>query len=610
MSMIPPQSRKKIASSVPIPGEAKKVLSHSPSEPAPRTPRRRIFLSILYGFYVLAFGIFIGYHLYFAQRVISGVTLEKERLGVSGISELPAYLTAHQKTPRSVVVKPTSTYQKTITPEDIGFRYLPIATAQKMTQIGRSGNFTRDLMTKVSAITTPIDVRWEYTYDAAKAKGMLAQIESESITHAHEPAFQIANKKVEVLAEIQGKRFNMDDTVLRTIASMDGQNTDTVEPGIEDATLQFTKADYEKMLPIVQKKYIDGIVFKYEESAWAVPDEQFVQLFKVVKKDDASLTIAVDPFTLSDILDDIEIELNRNPRGQVIAVEDGKIIQFVPAEDGRSLNVSESRKKAEALLLTDAKEIPLVVTVTKAPKNENEYQVEDIVGIGKSRFKGSIAGRIHNIELAASRIHGALIPPDAVFSFNDTVGEISKKTGFAPAYVISKGRTVLGDGGGVCQVSTTLFRAALDAGLPIVERHAHSYRVSYYEQESSPGIDATVYSPSADLKFKNDTGNYIVIASEFDKKNASLVFKFYGKKDGRIVELTKPVITSRSAPPPAAYVDDPTRPKGSRVQVEHAVGGAVTVFTRVVTKNGVQVANDSFKSVYRAWQAVYMVGTR
>src|SRR5205085_743367 len=128
---------------------------------------------------------------------------------------------------------------------------------------------------------------------------------------------------------------------------------------------------------------------------------------------------------------------------------------------------------------------------------------------------------------------GVLIAPGQVFSFSKAIGEVSSFTGYKQAYVIENGKTVLGDGGGVCQVSTTLFRAALNAGLPIVERHPHAYRVQYYEEDSGPGIDAAVYVPSVDLKFKNDTGHHILIQAYADVENLRLTFDLYGANDGR-----------------------------------------------------------------------------
>ena len=236
--------------------------------------------------------------------------------------------------------------------------------------------------------------------------------------------------------------------------------------------------------------------------------------------------------------------------------------------------------------------------------------IKELIGVGTSLFQHSIESRIYNVNLAASRINGILVAPGEVFSFAKAVGDVSSLTGYKQAYIIENGKTVLGDGGGVCQVSTTLFRAALNSGLPIAERHPHAYRVQYYEQDSPPGIDATVYVPSIDLKFKNDTEHHILIQSIVDLNELRLTFMIYGTNDGRISEIGTPVITSQSPAPEPKYQDDPTLPKGVVKQVDFAAAGANVYFTRTVTKDGEVIISDKFSSNYRPWQAVYLRGTK
>ena len=232
-----------------------------------------------------------------------------------------------------------------------------------------------------------------------------------------------------------------------------------------------------------------------------------------------------------------------------------------------------------------------------------------MLGKGVSYYKGSISNRIYNINLAQSKFKGILVPAGETFSFNSVLGDVSSYTGYKAAYVIKDGRTVLGDGGGVCQVSTTLFRAALSAGLPIIERRPHSYRVGYYEQGFAPGLDATVFYPTTDFKFKNDTPAYILIQPTIDTANYTLTFEIYGTSDGRVATTTKPVIPSSTAPPPDLYVDDPTLPAGTTRQIEHKAYGARVVFDYKVVRNGEELINQKFVSNYRPWGAVYLRGT-
>ena len=156
----------------------------------------------------------------------------------------------------------------------------------------------------------------------------------------------------------------------------------------------------------------------------------------------------------------------------------------------------------------------------------------------------------------------------------------------------------MGDGGGVCQVSTTLFRAALAAGLPIIDRRAHAYRVAYYEQAGyKAGLDATVFSPSVDLKIKNDTPGYILIQAKTDTQNMTLSFELYGTNDGRKAEIYNHVVGGITPPPPDLYQDDPTIKVGVVKQVDFAAWGAKASFQYKVTHSGEVLQDTSFVSL-------------
>lgn len=238
----------------------------------------------------------------------------------------------------------------------------------------------------------------------------------------------------------------------------------------------------------------------------------------------------------------------------------------------------------------------------------NELGIETLLGRGESTYFHSSAARQHNVELTASKLNGTLVPPGKTFSFNEALGEVTVQTGFLQAFVIRDGRTILGDGGGVCQDSTTLFRAVLNAGLPITGWQNHSYRVGYYEQNSKPGFDATVYSPSPDFRFTNDTPNYILIQTKAE--GMELVYELYGTDDGRQATVTNYAQWDASAPPPDLHQDDPSLPLGTVKKVESAVPGLKTKFDYTVTRNGEVVFAKTFMSVFRPWQAVYLHGTK
>ena len=300
--------------------------------------------------------------------------------------------------------------------------------------------------------------------------------------------------------------------------------------------------------------------------------------------------------------------------------ENGRVSAFKLSKNGQALDAAKLKSEIVSAMNTIADtekpytftlNIPIKILEPKVSTDKiNNYGIRELIAEGTSLFQGSIPNRAYNINLAATRLNGVLIPPNEVFSFNKAVGDINSFTGYKQAYVISGGKTILGDGGGVCQVSTTLFRAALKAGLPIVERNQHAYRVGYYEQDSPPGVDAAIYSPGTDLKFKNDTGKHILIQAFPNLNDYTLSFHLYGTKDNREVTINQPVILSQSPAPEAEYQDDPNLPKGEVKQIDFAAGGANVYFTRTVKKDGKVIVDDKFVSNYRPWKAIYLRGTK
>ncbi len=323
---------------------------------------------------------------------------------------------------------------------------------------------------------------------------------------------------------------------------------------------------------------------------------------------------------LLDLLTPFMQNINKDPIDALFTFENGKVTAFRLSEDGQIVDTEVIKKNlsSKSFILTSSN-IPKLINIpvsirTIKPKitteTINNLGIKELVGTGTSLFRNSIPSRVYNISLAASRINGVLVAPNEEFSFNKALGDVSAFTGYKQAYIIQGGKTVLGDGGGVCQVSTTFFRALLNAGVPITERNAHAYRVSYYEQDSPPGFDATIYVPTVDLKFKNNTGNYILIQTQVDETAQSLTIFLYGTKDGRTVELSKPVITNRVPPPEDLYQDDPTLLKGTVKQVDFKAEGSRVIFEREVFKNGKKIISDKFVSNYAPWQAVYLRGTK
>ncbi|MCR4324682.1 MAG: VanW family protein [Candidatus Curtissbacteria bacterium] len=331
------------------------------------------------------------------------------------------------------------------------------------------------------------------------------------------------------------------------------------------------------------------------------------------------LDVGVNQEQLDKFVGGIASSVNKETVDATLSFDGERVQNFIPAQDGQALDEVETKRLLLSHVSTQSNvtdkeiviDLPVLVTRAKIASDEiNTLGIKELVGRGVSYYSGSIANRIYNLSLGASRASGTIVKPGESFSFNKAVGEVSGATGYKPAYVISGGRTVLDDGGGICQVSTTIFRAALNSGLPITARTAHAYRVGYYEQRGfKPGLDATVWSPAVDLIFKNDTKHHILVQAIVDPSNARLQVDIYGTSDGRTVELGEPVVTNIRPAPEPKYQDDPSLLKGTVKQVDFAAPGANSVFTRKVFRGGETITDESFKSNYRPWQAVYLVGT-
>ena len=371
---------------------------------------------------------------------------------------------------------------------------------------------------------------------------------------------------------------------------------------------KITTAEAIKAKQFIESSSQEPVKLTFEDQIWTIDSGELIKLLNLENDE------LIDKGKLSDYLKSLSEEINQPVQEGQFNFDPStqRVSAFKPSQPGRELDVEKTATLITlALEGNRAKTITLPVQITE-PKikieNINNLGIKELIGRGISNFSGSIPNRIYNLSLTASRLNGVLISPGEVFSFNNTVGDVTAETGYKQAYVIKSGRTVLDDGGGVCQDSTTLFRAVLNAGLPVIYRTAHAYRVSYYEQGFPPGLDATVFHPTVDFKFKNDTSSHILIQA-YTSGN-TLYVDLYGTSDGRVAVISKSTVTNQIPPPPELRQDDPTLPRGEVKQVDFPAWGATVTFNRAVTRNGETIINETFRSVYKPWQAIYLVGTK
>lgn len=236
-----------------------------------------------------------------------------------------------------------------------------------------------------------------------------------------------------------------------------------------------------------------------------------------------------------------------------------------------------------------------------APKRSVHWAAKQglrYLGSGISSFAGSPDFRIKNIRVGSSRVDNYWIGAGEEFNFNRTIGPITQKAGFALGYVIKGNSLVKEEGGGLCQVSTTVFRAALNAGLPITERHEHSYQVSYY---GKPGYDAAVYAPLKNLRWKNDTGGMLMMQVDWNPDEGLLMVSLFGQKDGRKVKVSQAVQRNIKQPPAPRYVADPNLKAGQTRRIDLPMPGSQVFVQRTVTYPDGRQQLYKVNSTYVPW---------
>lgn len=251
------------------------------------------------------------------------------------------------------------------------------------------------------------------------------------------------------------------------------------------------------------------------------------------------------------------------------------------------------------------KSVPATVSLAQS----NNLGINEVIGFGESWYDHSIPNRIYNVTITTERINNHIIKPGEEFSFNKTLGEVSDRTGYRNAYIIEAGETKLAPGGGVCQVSSTLFRSLLNAGVKISRRLPHAYRVSYYEIGNEPGFDATVYSGETDLRFINDTPGHILLSCYSNDETLYMFCKLYGTDDGRTTEIVNYKKWGQTSPLPTVYIPDSSLKPGQLKQIDWSASGIKTEFTNIVRdKSGQVIHEDTYRSSYRSWAAKYLKG--
>ncbi len=357
-----------------------------------------------------------------------------------------------------------------------------------------------------------------------------------------------------------------------------------------------------------------------QQTTWKVPATEFSSWLEPQEKDDHSIVLGFGQTEVEAYLKaTAEPKIHREPKNAKFSMVGDRVTEFQGSQPGVTIKYEETYQAINTLAVerflgnTATSSIPIQITTVEpeiSTASVNTLGVEEVLGVGYSSYKGSPANRIKNIRFAVvNKLNGLLIKPGETFSMVESLKPFTIEAGYLPELVIKGDRIIPEIGGGLCQVGSTMFRAAMNSGLPIVERSNHSLAISYYNdpRNNLPGVDATIYDPAPDFKFKNDTGSNILIMTEMNEKTSELFFTLWGKNDGRKGYYGLPAVSQWIPMGPVKEVITTELAPGQR-KCQEGHGGAVASFTYFrEMPNGEKIARI-FESHYRSLPKICLVG--
>ena len=458
-----------------------------------------------------------------------------------------------------------------------------------------------------------------YILDEEKIKPVLADAFPELNIAPINSSFTLLKKTGELIVEPEemGKEINYSLAFSEIKNNLDSLNnlpinlkTHSKYPNVKAGDLRSLAGEAKKIIngDSLKLEYKD-LVKNTATTTWKIKPEKLINWLSI-NQENGSLKLSLDQTKIAEYLSlNISLEIDTENIRPRFEIKDGKVINWQIGTKGRQLDIASSTEKISEAFLSGQKNVDLIVkdVVADIFVSEDTLNVEEIIGTGHSNFKGSSANRIKNIQAGASAVNGMLIAPGEEFSLVKVLGNVDAENGYYPELVIKGDKTVKEYGGGLCQIGTTVFRAAIETGLPITYRRNHSYRVSYYEPA---GMDAAVYIPEPDVRFINDTANYILIQSRISGND--IYFDFWGTKDGRTVTITEPTVYNIVKPKPTKYIETTELAPGKERCTESAHNGADAYFDYKVVypeaATTTPVHERRFSSHYVPWQKVCLIG--
>lgn len=511
-----------------------------------------------------------------------------------------AYKKAFQ---RPVLVK-FEDNERLLKPSEFAVRVDYQATWQEAFKIGRQGNFWANLKTRFQLWFKSKELEPVFSINEQKLKTWLDKWRKKIDIAPQDASLQIKETTITLVPGSLGRALDQEAAFLAISLAFVDLAKQTVNLPVRVVAADISDEEARAAIPEVELFLKAPVELKYDVYSWTVSPKKIAHLITFSKE--ASFRPILDKEKVVAYIEKLTEDFRIEPRDAEFEV-DGENVEVIPSRDGVEINAD----KAYEWLLKEVKKPPprqvILTTRPVSPKlSTREAKAMGIVtrlSIYTTTYNPGQTSRVNNIHLMAEAIDGALLAPGETFSLNEQVGPRTAEQGYQEAPVIVRGELVPALGGGVCQVATTLFNTAFFAGLPIVERHNHSFYISHYPK----GRDATVSYGSLDLKFKNDTSAYLLIKAWYS--SSSLTFAIFGADiDFKVTYSTWPFFNYK--PYKIEKVDDPTLLKGKEEIEQSGIAGRSVIVTREVYRNGQLVIEDKFYSIYRPRTQIVRVGTK
>jgi vancomycin resistance protein YoaR len=580
-------------------------------------------------FVLLVVALAAGYDFWYAGRIYPGVSVAGVEL--SGLPQKQAANLLSQRLTYPQTGKIVFKDEDKLwvaTPLQVGLFLDAQKSAAQAYQYGRQGDPLTRWFSQLRAWYSGKNLAPQLVYDERMAQDYLEKIAAQVDRPTVEASLSVNGTQVVVHPGQVGHTLDVQATLkplqARLTSLTDGVVTITsyeTPPAILDVSQQAQLARKILSAPLVLKvpDAQDG-----DPGPWKFDPAQLADMLAIQRVEDGQKSVyqvGLNAEKLRSFLEDLAPKLQRTPQDARFTFNDGthRLDLIDHAVIGRSLDVDATIQAINETLGKGEHSLDLVMNTTPPAVTDDataqKLGIRELVSQQTTYFYGSSTARIQNISTAASRFHGVLVAPGEVFSMGSVLGDVSLDTGYAEALIIYGNRTIQGVGGGVCQVSTTLFRTVFFGGFPVVERYPHAYRVYYYELNRAgnddarmAGLDATVFEPVVDFKFKNDTPYWLLMETYVNVKARSLTWKFYSTSDGRTVQWNTSGLQNVVEPPDPLYQKNSDLAKGEIKQVDWAVKGADVSVDRTVMRDGKAYFTDQYNTHYMPWRAVFEYG--